>query len=82
MNQWWSWILTSIGIIGLYLVGKHSLWGWVIGAGVQFLWLTYAIVTRQWGFLVSAFAYGSINIRNYMRWYIEKKELLRKEKVV
>lgn len=77
MNQWWSWILTGIGITGLYLVGNKSLWGWYIGIAVQVLWVTYAIVTRQWGFIFSAIVYASVNIRNYLKWRKEeaKKEL-------
>lgn len=79
MNQWWSWILTAIGITGLYLVGKKSLWGWIVGIGVQLLWIAYAVATQQWGFIISALAYGAINLRNYIRWNNEKKL---KEKVL
>ena len=73
MNQWWSWILTIVGVTGLYFVGRHSLWGWIIGIGVQFLWLIYSITTKQWGFVASAFAYGFINIKNYICWRSERK---------
>jgi flagellar biosynthesis protein FliR len=75
MSQWWSWTLTIIGVSGLYLVGKRSLWGWIIGIFAQLLWLVYAIVTEQWGFIASALAYGSINLINFNRWRSEKKEL-------
>ena len=68
MTWWWSWLLTSIGVAGLFLAGSKRKLGWAIGMGVQVLWLIYAMSTRQWGFIVSAFAYGSVYARNYLRW--------------
>ena len=65
---WWSWLLMCIGIIGLYAAGSKKAWGWGIGIGAQVLWILYALNTKQYGFLVSAFAYGSIYIRNYLAW--------------
>ncbi|HEY0771767.1 MAG TPA: hypothetical protein VGD31_15685 [Sphingobacteriaceae bacterium] len=73
MSQWWSWLLAAIGIFGLYLAGKRNLYGWVIGIGVQVLWIAYAIATRQWGFIASALAYAAVNLRNYIRWNNEAK---------
>jgi hypothetical protein len=68
MNQLWSWTLTAIGVTGLYLAGRRSWTGWAIGLAAQTLWLTYAIVTRQWGFIVSALAYGAVYTRNLRAW--------------
>ena len=68
MNQWWSWGLTSIGVFGLYLAGKKSPWGWAVGIGAQVIWLAYAITTRQWGFLISSFAYGFVYAKNFRSW--------------
>jgi hypothetical protein len=68
MTQWWSWVLTAIGVTGLFLAGSHRRAGWVIGLGAQGLWITYAVVTRQYGFVASAFAYGWVYLRNYRKW--------------
>ena len=68
MTQAWSWVLTVVGVTGLYLAGSKRIIGWWIGVGAQALWLSYAVVTRQWGFIVSAFAYGSVYFRNIARW--------------
>jgi hypothetical protein len=73
VNQIWSWVLTAVGVSGLYLAGRRSWAGWAIGLGAQVLWLAYAIATRQWGFIVSAFAYGSVYATNVRRWRREKK---------
>lgn len=70
--MWWSWILTAVGVTGLYYAGKRRALGWAIGLGAQGLWLAYAIVTRQWGFLASCACYGTVYARNFTRWRREQ----------
>lgn len=67
-NQYWSWILTFIGVSGLYLAGKKLWWAWLIGLFAQILWLSYAIATKQYGFIISAFAYGWVYAKNARSW--------------
>lgn len=69
MSAWWSWLLTAVGVTGLLVAGSQRKLGWAIGLGAQVLWLSYAIATDQWGFIVSAFAYGSVYARNWLRWH-------------
>lgn len=69
----WSWILTAVGIAGLYLAGSKNKLGWLLGLFAQILWFLFAIATEQYGFIFSAFAYGFVYIRNYIRWGSEKK---------
>lgn len=73
MNQAWSWILTAVGVFGLYLAGRKNRAGWAVGIGAQVLWLTYAVTTRQWGFIVSAFAYGGVYLKNFLAWRKEAR---------
>lgn len=68
MHPFWSWLLTAVGVTGLYLAGRKSKAGWVVGFGAQALWIAYAIATRQWGFIASAVAYGAVYARNWLRW--------------
>lgn len=75
MEQWWSWLLTAVGVTGIYVSGKKNYWGWGIGLGAQVLWLAYAISTQQWGFLVSCFAYGTVYAKNFLRWRREIKNV-------
>jgi membrane protein implicated in regulation of membrane protease activity len=66
--MWWSYALTSVGLLGLYLVGKHYKVGFMIAIGAQALWVIYALATNQYGFIVSAVAYAFVNylgIRNF-----------------
>lgn len=71
---WWSWLLMLVGVTGLFLAGKKRKIGWVIGIGVQLLWIIYAIVSKQWGFIMSAIVYGAVNTINWRRWKREESE--------
>jgi len=72
VTGWWSWLLTVVGITGLYFAGRRQAFGWAIGLAAQVLWLAYAIATRQWGFIVSAFAYAAVYGRNFAAWRRER----------
>jgi hypothetical protein len=74
MTPYWSWLLMAVGVFGLYLAGRKSRWGWAVGAGAQLLWIAYATATHQWGFYVSALAYGWIYVKNFLAWRRESKE--------
>lgn len=71
----WSWALALAGIAGLYLAGKKKKSGWAVGVAIQVLWMTYAIVTHQYGFILSSCAYAFMYGRNYYLWYKEEKAL-------
>ena len=70
---WWSWLLTVVGVTGLYLAGRRSRWGWAIGLGAQVLWIAYALVSRQYGFIASALAYGAVYARNVVAWSRDRR---------
>lgn len=70
----WSYSLAAVGILGIWLAGRRNLWGWAVGCGAQVLWIVYALVTDQYGFIVSALAYGVVYGRNWLRWYVENRD--------
>ncbi len=63
-----------IGVSGLFIAGNKNYWGWIIGILAQVLWIVYAITTAQWGFIVSAFVYGAVYIRNWIKWRQVEKD--------
>lgn len=71
---WWSWLLTAVGIAGLAFAGSKRKVGWALGLYVQVLWVIYAIVSQQYGFVVSAFAFGFAYARNWFKWSREERE--------
>lgn len=68
VSQWWSVVLTLVGVTGFWLAGRKVWWCWYVNIVCQFIWLAYAIVTRQWGFLLSTFVYGPVFVRNAIAW--------------
>lgn len=61
----------AIGVTGLYFAGRKNKVGWAIGIFAQVLWVSYALATSQYGFLVSAGAYGWVYVRNFLAWHRE-----------
>jgi hypothetical protein len=64
----WSYLLAAVGILGLVLAGQRRAIGWAVGLGAQGLWIAYALATHQFGFIVSALAYGAVYARNWLAW--------------
>ena len=77
MNQLWPWLLSAVGITGIWLAGSHRTIGWIFGVAAQFLWITYAVLTSQWGFIASALAYTFVYSRNWIKWDRERASHLR-----
>ena len=66
---WWSWLLMAVGVTGVYFSGKQKWWGWLIGFLSEILWMIYAIVTEQYGFIIFAMVYAFIFTKNAYTWY-------------
>jgi len=64
----WSWALAVVGVVGIYFVGRKTLWGWFVLLFNETLWVVYAVVTQQYGFIVSAIAYAIVYISAYRNW--------------
>ena len=71
----WSYVLAAVGVTGFIFVGKKKRFGWTINIFAQLLWVTYAVVTQQWGFIISACIYGAIFTRNWWLWRPKEKEV-------
>lgn len=66
--QYWSWILATIGVTGIFFVGRKTIWGWLVLLFNECLWIVYAITTEQYGFIVAALAYAVVYLRSYIHW--------------
>jgi hypothetical protein len=64
----WPIFLAALGIFGIYLAGKKNKLGWAVGVFAQLMWIIYAIVTKQYGFIISALAYGFVYYKNFASW--------------
>ncbi|QGJ90412.1 membrane protein [Gordonia phage Crocheter] len=72
--EWWSWLLTSVGMTGIFLTTQKMIAGFAIGLGAQGLWIVYATTTSQYGFIFSAFGYGTINAIGLWKWNRDSKK--------
>jgi hypothetical protein len=73
----WSWILAVIGVAGIYFVGKKTIWGWLVLLFNETLWIAYAVLTQQYGFIFSAIAYAIVYIKSYIHWTNDKKVMIK-----
>jgi hypothetical protein len=53
----WSWLLAALELLGLWLAKKRPIVGFTLNLATEPLWTAYAIITGQWGFVLSAAAY-------------------------
>jgi hypothetical protein len=70
----WSWVLGTIGVAGIYFVGRKTIWGWVVLLSNEVLWITYALITKQYGFIFSAIAYGIVYVKSFLHWRKDEQE--------
>lgn len=75
MHSLWSWILATIGVSGIFLVGRKTIWGWPVLFLNECIWIVYAITTEQYGFIVAAVAYGIVYVKSFLQWNKDEKEL-------
>jgi nicotinamide riboside transporter PnuC len=64
----WSWILAAIGVTGIFLVGKKTIYGWLILLLNECIWIAYALATDQYGFIVMALSYAAVYVKSYLGW--------------
>lgn len=68
MTDVWSYGLAALSVYVTVLLGERKTSAWLVGVAQQFLWITYALVTTQYGFIISAVIFTVINARNYVKW--------------
>ena len=64
----WSYVLAVIGVTGIFFVGRKTIWGWLVLLVNEVLWIAYALITDQYGFIFSAIAYGIVYVKSYLLW--------------
>jgi hypothetical protein len=66
--MWWSVVLSTLGLVGMYLAGRRAAVGWAVSIANEVVWIVYGCVTGQWAFCLSAVAYGWVYVRNLRAW--------------
>jgi hypothetical protein len=65
---WWSWLLTLPQLYAQWNVGNRHRWAWLLAFTIDVLWVIYSLLTRQYGFLISATLFGALALRNWSKW--------------
>jgi hypothetical protein len=66
--EYWSYVLATIGVTGIFFVGRKTIWGWLILCLNECLWIIYALITKQYGFIIAAIAYGVVYVKSFIGW--------------
>lgn len=61
-----AWILTSLQVVALWAAGRDRWWAWLLGCGVQPVWIVYALVTDQIGFVPECLISAFVQVRNFL----------------
>lgn len=61
------WMLVVGGVLGMYLAGSGRRWAWLLLFGLQPIWIAYAVVTGQFGFVLGSLAYAVAQLNGYLR---------------
>lgn len=69
----WAWLLTGAQIAGMWLVGNSKPHGWLVGAVAQPAWITYAILSDQYGFIPGCAVSLVVQIWNFSRQDLARK---------
>lgn len=79
--QFWIQLLISAGILtSAILNGNVNIYGWVLLMVIQTVFLTYVVITGQWGLVPQNVGMWIIALRNYRKWKkagtgVRKKDL-------
>lgn len=66
--EYGPWVVSAVGILGFHLAGKKIWWCWYVNVANQVLWVIFALVTDQLGFLVSTLFYLPLFANNARKW--------------
>jgi len=69
----WSWVLSVVGLFGTLITGRKKWWGWAVLSFYNILWIVFAIVSKQYGFLLASAVYQVIYANNLRNWYRERR---------
>jgi hypothetical protein len=63
---YWAWVLTGLQVLALWAAGRRRWWAWLLGAAVQPVWIVYAVLTGQLGFVPGCLISAAVQMRNFL----------------
>jgi hypothetical protein len=65
---YWTWALTGLQVMALWVAGRGQAWGWMVGSAVQPGWIAYALMTDQLGFVIGCGISTGVQLSAYGQW--------------
>lgn len=66
--EYLPWLLSACSLLMAYLTGNKYRNAWLVGLGVQCLWVLWIYASRTWGFLPLCLMLFGMYARNHVRW--------------
>ena len=64
---YWTWALTGLQVMAMWVAGRGQAWGWMVGSAVQPGWIAYALLTDQPGFVIGCAISTGVQLSGYLR---------------
>ena len=64
---YWTWALTALQVMALWVAGRGLAWGWMVGSAVQPGWIAYALMTDQLGFVIGCGISTGVQLSAFVR---------------
>jgi nicotinamide riboside transporter PnuC len=64
----WSFALAGLGMAQIWLTGRKQRIGWLVGLATSCTWVVFALVSQQYGFIISSLFFGTLHIKNWIAW--------------
>ena len=62
------WIASAMTLMGVYLLGKKVIWGWLASWTGSVLWTIYSIQTEQYHLLGLNCVFIWLDTRGFLNW--------------
>ena len=68
VNSYASYVLVLSGASAMFVIGRKKRFGWLWFIFNEFMWTAYALITKQYGFILGAILYGIVGVKSYLHW--------------
>ncbi len=65
--MYWTWALTGLQVMAMWVAGRGQALGWMVGSAVQPGWIAYALMTDQLGFVIGCGISTGVQLSAYLR---------------
>lgn len=69
-----EYLLSILGVLGIFLAGRNIWWAWYITVIVQTFWIVYFFVTHQQSLMIDSMIYFIVFVVNAYYWTKKRNE--------